>query len=920
MKQNALTTFITIALLLCSHLSATAQSDVTDQYLTNAGFDNTADFVSSIVYTYANDANANGGVSSCQPVSHWAPDATGDAKAGGVFGFGSGYGLSGGGYVAPDADAEGNNSGGALGLATCWSASVGYSQPVTLPQGLFRISFMVYNAGTNIIANYSSTMGFIADDGTEHYADVDFYRGEWTEAVVYLNLPSATSGKIHLGYTCANVGSAASPKLFVDYVKIEQLPRGYMADDMTSLIDTGGWGGSGNYTAEGVTAREVFQWGASLPTGRQLGQQLTGLPDGLYSLTMLVGVSSTSGRDNVNNVLSEGSTAYASLHANDRQHGVPAYNREALSKFDRITLNDIAVSNGTLDIWLNQDQTGPNWLTLQVQSLKCVRPIPSELFYTIGDVNEDGAITIADVTALVNVILGKSNVGKEHLADINEDGSITIADVTALVNIILGKAEAKTVDLTWKYSKLDAMVYARQSAQENAAGAAYMLRKAVSTLTGADVSALYDMTDVVTTLNISTSLADVTSVSIFALDKTAIAGPMTVNRRGDELLYAYSAGDATSYASSQESDVVSVRADGAEGTYTAYLRPVSLQQGVKVTIQTADGRFYSQDFTDIAVDRPNALTFTQTIAQNLWQSTIPGNVPFTFLSLPGAHDAATKGMAANTTECQSLSIGELLASGVRSLDLRPYATSSTTADNMYIYHGSSRSNVLFKTALSDVVSFLSAHPSETVFILMHEEDDNSLDAWRSAVLACLQNVADHIKVIDNNMTLDDCRGKMVVISRDNVAATNLCGKCGWGSSFNPKTVFRGSDSNGTTPWTLYYQDEYAYSSDYASSRIANIEKLLTDHIVPNETNPNFIYVNTTNVAYGILNYGSYIRTTAPVVNQAILDSQVFTNSTGRWGIVSSDYMADSAYKGDLLLRAIVNQNYKYVFKGRSRVE
>ena len=548
MKQNALTTFITIALLLCSHLSATAQSDVTDQYLTNAGFDNTADFVSSIVYTYANDANANGGVSSCQPVSHWTADATGDAKAGGVFGFGSGYGLSGGGYVVPDADAEGNDSGGALGLATCWSASVGYSQPVTLPQGLIRISFMVYNAGTNIIANYSSTMGFIADDGTEHYADVDFYRGEWTEAVVYLNLPSATSGKIHLGYTCANVGSAASPKLFVDYVKIEQLPRGYMADDMTSLIDTGGWGGSDNYTAEGVTAREVFQWGASLPTGRQLGQQLTGLPDGLYSLTMLVGVSSTSGRDNVNNVLSEGSTAYASLHANDRHHGVPAYNREALSKFDRITLNDIAVSNGTLDIWLNQDQTGPNWLTLQVQSLKCVRPIPSELFYTIGDVNEDGAITIADVTALVNVILGKSYVGKEHLADINEDGSITIADVTALVNIILGKAEAKTIDLTWKYSKLDAMVYARQSAQENAAGAAYMLRKAVSTLTGADVSALYDMTDVVTTLNISTSLADVTSVSIFALDKTAIAGPMTVNRRGDELLYAYSAGNATSYA------------------------------------------------------------------------------------------------------------------------------------------------------------------------------------------------------------------------------------------------------------------------------------------------------------------------------------------------------------------------------------
>ena len=61
----------------------------------------------------------------------------------------------------------------------------------------------------------------------------------------------------------------------------------------------------------------------------------------------------------------------------------------------------------------------------------------------IGDVNRDGSITIADVTALVNIILGKDNTEPyqyDHLAaDVNQDGSITIADVTALVNVILGK-------------------------------------------------------------------------------------------------------------------------------------------------------------------------------------------------------------------------------------------------------------------------------------------------------------------------------------------------------------------------------------------------------------------------------------------------------------------------------------------------
>ena len=58
----------------------------------------------------------------------------------------------------------------------------------------------------------------------------------------------------------------------------------------------------------------------------------------------------------------------------------------------------------------------------------------------LGDVNIDGAITIADVTALVNILLGKPvALYSTKAADVNEDNATTIADVTALVNIILGK-------------------------------------------------------------------------------------------------------------------------------------------------------------------------------------------------------------------------------------------------------------------------------------------------------------------------------------------------------------------------------------------------------------------------------------------------------------------------------------------------
>ena len=68
-----------------------------------------------------------------------------------------------------------------------------------------------------------------------------------------------------------------------------------------------------------------------------------------------------------------------------------------------------------------------------------VVPYPNDSL--LGDVNSDGQITIADVTALVNIILGKDTANQYNhaAADVNKDNQTTIADVTALVNIILGK-------------------------------------------------------------------------------------------------------------------------------------------------------------------------------------------------------------------------------------------------------------------------------------------------------------------------------------------------------------------------------------------------------------------------------------------------------------------------------------------------
>ena len=55
--------------------------------------------------------------------------------------------------------------------------------------------------------------------------------------------------------------------------------------------------------------------------------------------------------------------------------------------------------------------------------------------YEIGDVNHDHSVSIADVTALIDLLLGGSEAPAE--ADVNGDTNVSIADVTALIDKLL---------------------------------------------------------------------------------------------------------------------------------------------------------------------------------------------------------------------------------------------------------------------------------------------------------------------------------------------------------------------------------------------------------------------------------------------------------------------------------------------------
>ena len=58
--------------------------------------------------------------------------------------------------------------------------------------------------------------------------------------------------------------------------------------------------------------------------------------------------------------------------------------------------------------------------------------------FILGDVNEDGSLTIEDVSALINYLMGATVTPfSTSAADVDGDGSVKVGDVSALINLIL---------------------------------------------------------------------------------------------------------------------------------------------------------------------------------------------------------------------------------------------------------------------------------------------------------------------------------------------------------------------------------------------------------------------------------------------------------------------------------------------------
>ena len=83
---------------------------------------------------------------------------------------------------------------------------------------------------------------------------------------------------------------------------------------------------------------------------------------------------------------------------------------------------------------LYTDGTESAWSNTQMVTLFDNGPAPHE--FAVGDVNHDHSVNIADVTALIDYLLGSGNVCTT-CANVDGDNGINIADVTALIDKLL---------------------------------------------------------------------------------------------------------------------------------------------------------------------------------------------------------------------------------------------------------------------------------------------------------------------------------------------------------------------------------------------------------------------------------------------------------------------------------------------------
>lgn len=526
----------------------------------------------------------------------------------------------------------------------------------------------------------------------------------------------------------------------------------------------------------------------------------------------------------------------------------------------------------------------------------------------------------------------------------------------------------------WNGAKVTSMVYAQQDYTENVDNGAMGAYMATKAKVNEDKHVSFDFSYCCSVIEVNLSTLGVTpkSVSLRSNSGVDLAGKIVYDI--DNNAITVSANDATDYSYSTRSEVINMQNVAADAKIARfYVLPVVLKGGVTVTVEDTDGNFYTKSTSTDIGNASTTGTVKDSNGKNLagaaakpyykkvnfgaaatahkgnWMSTIPGNTWLHGLSIPGAHDAATSSVSNSSARCQSKNINEQLEAGVRAFDIRvPYIglSKAPTTETVTIYHGMVDTKVLFKDAMDYLVSYVKNNPTETIIVIVNKEksqgiipignqkldysEDANGCAWQKSIRDYVdgtytaQSTVDasitgsrkdyFITNVDQPLRLNNCRGKILFLTRNYYGKNQSATTPVYGGvirDWKDNTIFDATiyKNNAAQVCGIHIQDNYKQSD--VSKKQNNVKDCLDKSAA-----------DLTNTFY--INYVSMItrdlanpKDAAETMNPATVN--LLANTSGKTGIMFYDFCADNTYGGKDLQKAILNQNYKYVFGKRTRV-
>lgn len=329
-----------------------------------------------------------------------------------------------------------------------------------------------------------------------------------------------------------------------------------------------------------------------------------------------------------------------------------------------------------------------------------------------------------------------------------------------------------------------------------------------------------------------------------------------------------------------------------------------------------------------------AIPTTAQYAGNNWITPLDGDIYVSQMSIPGSHDAATG------EEMASI-IGDLFAStqeqtlqtqwdlGVRAFDLRPaiYDAIIGSTNELWLYHGMTRVSVSWATAMNTLQANLTKNPGEFAIVLFRHEDEGTLgkntnsDDFNTYMTNYINANSSWIVDWKPDLTIDECRGKIILISRFSGSWSYGC-FTGWShDAAGATTKLRNADSSKSA--TMYVQDYYN-PSDH-DTKWTSIQKYLdiskTFHT--DAAKVNHWMINHASGYVGTSTSSTY-RSNAAAQNPELIKYITSDEWEGSTGIMLFDYSGASLSNGllggstevygDVALQTIIDNNYKYRMK------